>query len=117
MGTVTSVALESTKELVKDHQRNMGFKSFSGTLRHIIKEYFEIKRQINSVQDNDLEKLSNLITGGNNSEFTTTIIEDLIELKQAVSEVRNMLVLIAHNDDDLQELFIQYFPKYFKISK
>jgi hypothetical protein len=106
--TRTSVVLFDTKRLVENFQRTKGLRNFSETLRYIINDYFKIINKLDEARTADFNRVCDLISGSNR-DFGT----DLTELKQSINEVRNMLVLIAHNDDDLQELFIQYFPKYF----
>lgn len=108
------VTLLRTKHLVEDFRKEMGFKTFSEALRFIVEDYFKLRSKLDQTRYADFEKMSDLIAGTGSNDFEGAVIEELTELKQAVSEIKNMLVIVSQIDPKWLGLFQKYFPKYFK---
>lgn len=108
------VTLLSTKRIVEDFKKERGFDTFSEALRFIITDYFRIMNKFDEARAGDFEKVCDLIAGKRQGDFSSAVAEDLDEIKQKVSEIQNMLVLVSTLDDKWHDLFKKYFPKYFK---
>jgi len=90
-----SVTLLESEKKVEKFRLSRGL-NFSEALRYIIDDYFE------------------RLSKSNTDFFNSGVIDEMKTIKSEVIEVKNMVLVIGHNDDELHEEFVKYFPKYFK---
>ena len=102
---------------MEEFKNERGFRTFSEALRFIIDDYFKLRQQLDEARDADFSKVCELIAGKGGSGFNQAVIEDLDELKGAMNEVKNMLLVVGSADDKLKAQFAEYFPQYFEERK
>lgn len=109
-----SVYMDDTRHLVESLQKKKGFKSFSEALRFIIEDYFRLIHKLDEARSADFEKVCDLLSGNGGSGFNSAVAEDLDLIKNEMVEIKNMLLVVGHSDEQLRMEFAKYFPKYFK---
>lgn len=93
-----TLRLQELKSKVENFGKKRGM-NLSETIRFIVEDYFKITQVLPQKVDEN---------------FHLSVIDEMKTIKSEVTEVKNMVLVIGHNDDELHEEFVKYFPKYFK---